>query len=106
MLLSPEVISKELALRLLGVMLGAFVVVYANAAPKVLPPLMRGDAAAEQAMRRFTGWCLALGGVAYMAVWAIAPLEHANLLAMLLLGLAHLIVVARCFWGRSRRRRA
>ncbi|MEO5816757.1 MAG: hypothetical protein ABIT20_15900 [Gemmatimonadaceae bacterium] len=105
-LLTPDVISRELALRLLGVMLGAFVVVYANAVPKMLPPIMRGDAAAEQAMRRFTGWCLTLGGVAYAAAWIIAPLNRANLLAVASLGGAHLIVVARWLYGRSQRRRA
>ena len=105
-LLTPDVISKELSLRMLGVMLGALVVVYANAVPKMLPSLMRGDPAAAQAMRRFTGWCLALGGVAYMLVWIIAPLDRANLLAMLFLGSTHLIVVARCLFRRPQRSRA
>jgi hypothetical protein len=105
-LLTPGVIGKELSLRLFGVMLGAFVLVYANAVPKVLPPVMRGDAAAEQDMRRFTGWSLALGGAAYMLAWIFAPLAQANLLAMIFLGGAHLIVIARCLLLRSRRSRA
>ncbi|MEO8335909.1 MAG: hypothetical protein ABI664_13105 [bacterium] len=105
-LLTPEVISKALSLRLLGVMLGAFVLVYANAVPKVLPPVMRGDAAAEQGMRRFTGWCLALGGAAYMLVWMFAPIEYANLLAMFFLFAAHVVVIARGLWRRKRPTRA
>jgi hypothetical protein len=101
-LLTPDVISRDLARRLLGVMLGAFVVYYANAVPKVLPPLLRSTAEAEQAMRRFTAWCIALGGVGYVAAWTIAPLEDANLIAVASLGSAVLIVVARAFYGRSR----
>ena len=63
-LLSPQYISPDLATRLLGVLLGAVVTIYANEAPKALTPLlrMRCDPVAEQAMRRFTGWSLALGG--------------------------------------------
>jgi len=58
--LSPDHLSPELARRLLGVLMGAVVVVYANAVPKALTPLIltRCDPGAEQAMRRFTGWSL------------------------------------------------
>jgi hypothetical protein len=101
-LLTPDVISRDLARRLLGVMLGAFVVYYANAVPKVLPPLIRGNPRAEQAMRRFTAWCIALGGIGYVAAWIIAPLEYANLIAVSCLGSAVIIVVARAFHARSR----
>jgi hypothetical protein len=104
-LLSPDVISKQLALRLQGVMLGALGFLYANAVPKVLPRVVRGDAAAEQAMRRFTGWSLALGSAGYMLAWILAPIEQANLLAMAFLGGAHLVVIARCLLRRSRRSR-
>ncbi len=102
-LLTPDVISRDLARRLLGVMLGAFVVYYANTVPKVLPPLVRGNAAAEQSMRRFTAWSIALGGLGYMAAWAFAPLEDANLIAVTCLGGALIVVGARGFQFRSRR---
>lgn len=99
--LSPEFISPGLAQRLLGALMGAVVVVYANAAPKALLPLdqLRCAPAAEQAKRRFTGWTLTLGGAAYALAWMIAPLEHANLISASLLGAALLLVVARLVWG-------
>ena len=104
-LLSPGHLSPEAAHRILGVLLGAVVVVYANAVPKALSPLMqmRCDPVAEQAIRRFTGWSLVLGGAAYSGVWAIAPLAYANLLAASLLGSTVLLVVLRLARsGRSR----
>jgi rhodanese-related sulfurtransferase len=78
-LLSPGHISPELSQRLLGLVLGVPVVFYANAAPKALKPLtrMRCDAGAEQAFRRFSGWTLLVGGIAYMVTYAVAPLDQA-----------------------------
>lgn len=107
-LLSPDHLSPELARRLLGVLMGTVVVVYANAVPKALSPLirMRCDPVAEQAMRRFAGWSLALGGAAYAVAWVIAPLKDANVLAATLLGAALLLVVARLAWGMARGSRA
>jgi hypothetical protein len=107
-LLSPEYISTEFARRLLGVIMGCVVVLYANAVPKALTPLirMRCSPAREQSIRRFYGWGLVLGGLGYAVAWLVAPLERANLLAAGLLGTALLAVVVRHLWaivGRSRR---
>ena len=100
-LLSPDHISPNLAARLFGILLGAVVAIYANDAPKALTPLlrMRCDPVAEQAMRRFTGWSLTLGGVAYAAAWLMAPIESANTIAICLLGASVLLVVARLVVG-------
>jgi len=102
--LSPDHISPELSHRLLGVLMGAVVVVYANAVPKTLSPLiqMRCNPVAEQAMRRFTGWSLVVGGAAYAVASLIAPLDKADLLAVTLLGAATLLAVARVVWGIAR----
>lgn len=104
-LLSPEYLSAEFSARLLGALLGGVVVLYANAVPKLLGPLMQvgGDAAAEQALRRFTGWSLALGGCGYVVAWLVAPLDHAALIATGLLGAATLAVVFRIAWRVVRR---
>lgn len=93
-------VGDDLARRLWGVLLGAVVIVYANAAPKTLPPLarMRCDPAAEQALRRFTGWALVAGGLGYAAAWLFAPLQSARLLAAGSLGGALLLVVLRYGW--------
>jgi hypothetical protein len=95
--LAPAHPNPDAARRILGVLLGAVVIGFANAVPKALPPLLgtRCEPAAEQAMRRYTGWSLTLGGAGYAAAWAIAPLAYANVLAATLLGTALLLVVFR-----------
>lgn len=108
-LASPDHISPELAQRLLGALLGMVVAVYANAVPKALTPLARlkCEPAAEQALRRFTGLALVLGGIGYAAAWLLAPIGSARPLAMVLLAGALSIVVARYSWmvyaGSARR---
>ena len=103
-LLSPAHLSPVLVSRLFGVLLGTVVVVYANAVPKALSPLiqLRCDAVAEQGLRRFAGWSLTLGGAAYAVVWLSAPLARANGLARILLGVAVSLVVVRLAWGMVR----
>ena len=95
--LTPAHVDPETARRILGVLMGVVVIVYANEVPKLLPPLRRlkGDPAADQAMRRFTGWSLVLGGAGYAAAWASAPMAYANPLAGTLLGAALLLGVLR-----------
>ena len=105
--LSPDHLSPELARRMMGVLMGVVAVVYANAVPKALSPLLQlRDPAKEQAMRRFTGWCLVLGGTAYAVAWLIAPLESANVIAATLLGVSLLLVVMRFVWATTRGARA
>lgn len=93
---SPATISVDCAQRVLGVMMGALVVLYANSAPKILSPLTAGcSAKGEQALRRFTGWALVLGGLGYMGAWLFAPVAQAAVIALALLGLAFALVVVR-----------
>lgn len=96
---SPAIISVDCAQRVLGVMMGALVVLYANSAPKILSPLSSltagCSAEGEQALRRFTGWALVLGGLGYMGAWLFAPIAHAAVIALALLGLAFALVVVR-----------
>jgi fructose-specific phosphotransferase system IIC component len=104
--LAPAYISEELGHRLFGILLGLFAAYYANAVPKLLKPLPRlRDPAREQALRRFTGWTLVIGAVAYVVAWIVVPIAQANTVAMSLLGTTFLIVLARHLWvwlGRNR----
>jgi len=105
-LMSPEYISEELSRRLLGVLLGAAVLLYANAVPKALTPLarMRCNPATEQSLRRFTGWSLTLGGLMYALAWLFAPITSASTISAILLGPALLLAILRYAWavvGRS-----
>jgi hypothetical protein len=96
--LAPVYISTELSHRLLGVLLGAVVVCYANTIPKVLAARTRQrcSAAADQAARRFAGWALVLGGLGYALAWLLAPIGMANLIAGAILATALLLAVLRC----------
>lgn len=99
-LLSPAYMNPDIARRTMGVLMGAVVVVYANAVPKVLSPLtlMHCDPLTEQSLRRFAGWSLAFGGLAYATMWAIAPLKNASVLAAWFLGATVLLVIVRLVW--------
>jgi hypothetical protein len=98
-------IGVEVGSRLFGALTGGVLIGYANALPKVLVPLVgrRCDPAAEQALRRFAGWTLCLGGIAYTTAWLAASFEHAGGLAIRLLGAALLIIVTRVIWMLARR---
>lgn len=101
-----QVVSAEIVVRLMGMLMGSVVLVSANAIPKRLVPLARlsCDPAREQALRRYGGWALALGGVGYTLAYALAPIAIASTLAVCLLAPAVLVVagiVARC--ARMRR---
>ena len=94
--LAPAHISIELSHRLLGAMLGAMVVMYANAIPKALVVRTRCAPAAQQAARRFAGWILVLGGFGDMLAWLLLPIGVANLSAGLILATSLLLAVLRC----------
>ena len=95
---TPAYVSDELARRLVAAMLGAVVVVYANAIPKTLTALarLRCSPEREQAARRFAGWSLVLGGVGYVLAALLAPLASMHLVGGGLLGVALLAAVLRC----------
>ncbi len=103
----PEIIDRELSRRLLGVLMGAFVVFYSNESPKAIPRRLGGACdTSGLGYRRFAGWSLVLGGIAYALTWLVAPIDTAELLSMGLLGTAFLLVLARVAWGRGRKSQA
>jgi hypothetical protein len=76
---------------------------YANEVPKALPRLDRiRNPVAEQARRRFAGWAITLGGIAYLITWLIAPVEYAPPISMALLALSVVAPMGRCFLARRR----
>lgn len=97
--MAPEHISPEWAQRLLGAMLGAVVVIYANSIPKAFTAMARSrrSAAQQQAAHRFSGWAMLLGGISYMLACLFAPLEHATLIGGALLALALCVSAVRHF---------
>lgn len=103
-LLTPDYLTPALSQRLLGVILGVTALAYANVIPKALSPYLseRCDPAAEQALRRFAGWVLAVGAAGYVAAWLVVPLPYAMIVAVASLATAVLVVIVRILLGTSR----
>jgi hypothetical protein len=98
-LLAPEHVN--LTKRLLGVMAGAMVVFYANTIPKALKPLATlTDPARADALQRFVGWCLVLGGLGYALAWIVVPFDYVIPVAITVLGSSLALAVGRCQWVR------
>jgi len=102
-----SIISAETIERVTGVLMGALVVFYANAIPKTLVPLARLSChpARDQALRRFGGWALVLGGMGFMLAQALAPAGIANTLSVCLLAPAVVVVciaVGASVWAHRR----
>lgn len=105
-LLSPDYVEADLARRLVGILMGCIVVLYANAVPKQLTPLaaLRCSPAKEQSIRRFTGASLVVGGAGYALAWILAPVDSANVVGAAVLGCSLLLVAVRyasLFAGRT-----
>jgi hypothetical protein len=101
--LAPEHLSEEMARRISGVLGGAVAFYFANAAPKALTSLaaMRCDPAREQALRRFVGWSIAVGSLAYSVTWLVAPIDIAAPIAITMLAASLALAMGRCFVVRS-----
>lgn len=96
----PDEISK----RVMGAVFGALLVLFANRAPKNLPPWSDAarDPARRQTLQRFAGWALVLSGLGYSVVWLAAPIAAAAPLSITLVGSALLLVLIRCFLPKFR----
>lgn len=91
----------ELSQRILGIMAGLMVAFYANAVPKALKPLAKlKNPARYEALQRFIGWCLVLGGLGYAIVWITVPFAYVIPVGIALLGSSLALAVGRCFWVR------
>jgi hypothetical protein len=91
--------DRVLSERLAGVAIGLGLAVIGNLTPKLVEPLAprRCSPVQIQSLRRFSGWSFTLAGLAYVAVWLIAPVDLAEMLALSLCAVAFLLVLGR--WG-------
>jgi len=88
--LDPETVKRGL-----GLLIGVIVVVTGNFLPKVRPldaPGVNPEQAAAAA-ERLAGWILVVAGLAYIGLFAFAPLERARMVASIL-GISAMILIA------------
>jgi hypothetical protein len=77
---------------------GMLVAIYGNAIPKVIKTTSPG----ARSVQRFAGWAFVLSGLAYAAIWLLAPLDMAPDASMIAVGSALVAVIAYGLWMRSR----
>lgn len=88
-------IDAPLEKRAMGLILGAVIVVTGNFLPKTRPLTAPGvnPPGPAAAAERFAGWTFFLVGIAYIALFALAPLDRARKISAIL-GMAAIIYVA------------
>jgi uncharacterized membrane protein YczE len=90
-----DLIEPDTAKRLVQVMIGLMLAGYANVMPKNLGtwPASPVAVARAQSALRVGGWSLTLAGFVYAGLWALAPLEFANLASMAIVATALFITM-------------
>ncbi len=87
--------EQSVAVRITMVAIGLMLLVNANLTPKTATPSPRAIA-----NLRFLGWSMAAGGVAWTALWLVAPMDIATVAAPTAVALG--ILVALAYGLRSR----
>lgn len=102
------VIEATTATRAIQVLIGLGLAAYANFLPKQLGRAagsVEAQARAQTAVR-VGGWSMALGGLAYAALWAFAPLEVADVVSIPVVAVATLTTLVFAFMAVVACRRA
>jgi hypothetical protein len=92
-------IEATLEKRAMGLIMGAVIIVIGNFLPKTRPLTAPGvnPPGPAAAAERFAGWILFVVGIAYIALFALAPLDQARKISSIL-GIGAMIYVAAS-WG-------
>lgn len=90
-------LTPELTQRVVMVAVGLSLIATANTIPKTLTPLtdLRCEPARAQAVQRFAGWTWVLTGIAFVAIWILAPEQSAVTLTLVVIPIAILLVTGR-----------
>jgi hypothetical protein len=93
-------IEPAAAKRAMGLLIGILVIVTGNFLPKTHPLSAPGvnPAGPAAAAERFAGWTLVVVGIAYLALFAIAPLDQARKFASILGFIAMIYIAASWAW--------
>ncbi len=103
------IIDGDLSKRMIGVIIGAVLVVMGNAMPKKLAPIScdqsnAAHAGRSQRVQRFMGWTFVLAGLIYMGIWLTVDLERVGYAVLLSFpGAIAVVVIARLIALRSAR---
>ena len=84
-----------------GVMaiIGILLALYSNAIPKTF----QARSARALTARRISGWAFVLSGLAYAAIWLLAPFHAAGEWSLAVVGTAMVLTVGSCLWARYSR---
>lgn len=101
---SAGLAAPDLAARAMQVIVGLVLAAYANVMPKQLGRLRGtpGREAIAQSVRRVGGLAMTLGGLAWAAVWALAPMALARPLAIAAVASATIVTLGYGLWAWSR----
>ena len=105
---SQGLIDADIADRVMQVVVGLVLAAYANLMPKQLGR-PRGSTAAEavaQSVRRVGGLAMSLGGLAWAAIWAFAPMSLTTPLGIAAVASATVITLSYGLWAWRRCRNA
>lgn len=100
--LALDLIGDDGSRRLTGALLGAVLVVVGNGIPKTRPARCHGADAGPRLLR-FGGWAFVIAGLAYIAVWLVAPMDAAGPIATATCAAAVVLVLVRAGWSLRRR---
>ena len=103
---STGAIDGDASSRFFQMAIGIMVVWTGNMIPKRLKKLneSRCTPARQQTRQRVAGWTMAIAGSIYALVWLVAPVEHAPIISIVIMGAAMLLVVTPCLWLSFRSR--
>lgn len=90
-----DIIDAGVTKRAVAMIFGALLIVTGNLLPKIVRPLNAQFRNPTRTMtaERFAGWTFVLAGIAYIAVWALAPQKYAMLISSAV-GLGAFVLVA------------
>lgn len=97
---SLDLIEPDTVKRLVQVMIGLMLATYANLMPKDIGKWPASPVAVKRAQSalRVGGWSLTLAGLAYAALWALAPMDFANIASMVIVVTAMLVTMGYGGW--------
>ena len=97
---SAGLLTPDDSRRAIQVMIGLLLAAYANFMPKQIGSARsspQAEARAQSALR-VGGWSLTLAGIAYAGLWALAPLDFADVASMVVVAAALVLTLAYAIW--------